>query len=126
MPLSRALLVYEKRPRWESELKRELAGLGLRVRPCRSATDVLELAARMPCSVIVIDFDCGPADSLQLLGHLVSRRIEACAVLISKPELTGLEWPARELGAAALLPETVSAAELAALCLRLAEVPPIT
>ncbi len=121
MSLSPALFVYEKRPRWESELKRELAGKGLHVRPCRSPADVLELAARMPGCVLVIDLACGPADGLQLLGQLVGRRIEARAVLISQPGLADLEWPARELGVSAILPETVSGTDLAGLCLRLAE-----
>src|SRR6516165_9542027 len=93
-PLAPAVLVLEKAPRWESELKRRISGPQLLVRPCRSAEDVLSLCRQMPGSVVVIDFDAGVAEGLRLLEALDARRLRAVPVVVASRELDELEWPA--------------------------------
>src|SRR5262245_32646352 len=118
-PLAPALIVFEKTPRWESELKRRIPSTTLLVRPCRSAADVLDLCRQMPGSVVVIDFAAGAAEGLRLLEALVARRMRALPVVIASTALQALEWPARELGAAGFVGETIGGAALAALCRRI-------
>jgi len=67
---SAGIVVFEKRPRWEAELKRELLGGGMRVRAVRTTGTVLPLLREMPGSVVVVDFDAAPADCLRLIGTL--------------------------------------------------------
>jgi DNA-binding NtrC family response regulator len=117
-PLAPAMLVLERSPRWESELKRRLAGLRLLVRPCRSAADVVGLCRQIPGSVVVIDFSAGPADGLRLLESLHCLRKGVVPVVIAARALAELEWPARELGAVAFLADTTGGAALARLCRR--------
>jgi DNA-binding NtrC family response regulator len=123
-PLAPAVLVFEKAPRWESELKRRLSSTQLLVRPCRSPADVLHLCRQMPGSVVVIDFSAGAAEGLRLLESLESRRLRALPVVVASTALEELEWPARELGAAGFVAETIGGAALAALCRRMLVVPP--
>jgi len=118
-PLAPAVLVFEKTPRWESELKRRMSRAPFLVRPCRSAADVLHLSRQMPGSVVVIDFAAGAAEGLRLLEALDRRRLRALAVVVASTALQELEWPARELGAAGFVAETIGGAALAALCRRI-------
>jgi DNA-binding NtrC family response regulator len=123
-PLAPAVLVFEKSPRWESELKRRISSPQLLVRPCRSAADVLNLCRQIPGSVVVIDFAAGAAEGLRLLEALDGRRLRALPVVVASRALQDLEWSARELGAAGFVPDTIGGAALAALCVRLLVVPP--
>ena len=118
-PLAPAVLVLEKAPRWESELKRRVASPQLLVRPCRSTADVLSLCCQMPGSVVVIDFAAGAAEGLRLLEALDARRLRAVPVVVASRELDELQWPARELGAAGFVADTIGGAALSALCLRM-------
>jgi hypothetical protein len=118
--LAAAVLVFEKRPRWEAELKRCLAGDALLVRPCRSVADLLALARAMPGSVAVIDFD-GSEAVLRCLNESQAFRTGMQPVVILSQEWSELEWPLRELGAVVVFPETIQGAALAAVCRRLVQ-----
>jgi DNA-binding NarL/FixJ family response regulator len=109
----------EKAPRWESELKRRLAGREMLVRPCRSPSDVIALCRQSPGSAVVIDFTGGADDGLRLLEALDRQARNISAIVIAARDQADLEWPARELGAAAFVNETIGGAALAALCRRM-------
>jgi hypothetical protein len=114
--LAPGIIVFEKRPCREPELKRQFAGRNLNVRPCRSAADVRLLMDRMPGSVLVLDLAAGPDECLRLVGHAAQVRQ---AVVVGPPEFAELEWPLRELGAAAYVLPTIPGRRLAELCARL-------
>jgi ActR/RegA family two-component response regulator len=118
-PLAPAVLVFEKAPRWEAELKRRLSGRDLLVRPCRSAGDVVALCRVMPGSVVVNDFAAGAAEGLRLLEALLRQRLRAFVVVVASSELGELEWPARELGAAQFVSDTIGGEALAQNCRRM-------
>lgn len=118
-PLAPAVLVFEKAPRWEAELKRRLSGQDLLVRPCRSASDVIALCRLMPGSVVVNDFAAGAAEGLRLLEALLRKRLQAFVLVVASRELGELEWPARELGAAQFVSETIGGEALAQSCRRM-------
>ena len=112
------VVIYEKTSRWEALLKRYFGGREIQVRPCRLPAQVLSTLAAMPGSVTVIDLAAGAGAGLRLIAQ-VRQLVPAGQVIVVAPEsLADLEWPAREFGALAFLPDSVSEAELAGLCAR--------
>lgn len=101
-----ALLILERSPRLEPDLKNLLANPDLLVRPCRSPRDVLELSSKMRGSVVVMDFDASPAETLRLLEHLSHGRHDARPVVLASPEWGELEWAVRDAGAIHFLPRS--------------------
>src|SRR5690348_5331061 len=102
--LAPMVIVYERRPRWESELKREIAGEGGYVRPCRSAGDLLTLCRSAPGSVAVIDLSVGPPVILRWLEQICRERLDVFPLVIEAGEPGDFEWPLRELGAQMVCP----------------------
>jgi hypothetical protein len=117
--LAPAILVLEKRRRWEVELRQSVAAAGVLVRPCRSTRDLLNLCRLMPGSVAVIDLETGAGAALKFLDDVLSQRLAVTPVAIASADLADLEWPLRELGTAAVLRETQQGGSLARLCRRL-------
>jgi hypothetical protein len=116
--LDAMIFVFERRPRWESELKRTFAGEGIFVRPCRSAGDLLTLCRSAPGSVAVIDLSAGPPAVLDCLAQIGRERLEVFPLVIAEGDPNDLEWPLRELGARLVCPASVSSDELAGMCRR--------
>jgi DNA-binding response OmpR family regulator len=122
-PLAPAVIIFEKSPRWESEIKRRIGGHGLLVRPCRSGADVVSLCRQTPGSVVLIDLASGETEGWRLLAELAERQLRILPVAIASREIEELEWMARELGAVDFVLETIGGAALAALCRRLLAIP---
>lgn len=120
-PLAPAVIVFERSPRWEAELKRRLSAPQQLVRPCRSPADAAQLCRKSPGSVVVIDLAAGAADCLRLLGELNNFRPSPFPVVIGSRESVDLEWPARELGAAEFVTDLVGGEALAGICRRALE-----
>jgi DNA-binding NarL/FixJ family response regulator len=78
----------------------------------------------MPGSVVVIDFAAGAAEGLWLLEALLRQRLRAFAVVVASGELSELEWPARELGAAQFVSDTIGGEALAQNCRRMLALEP--
>jgi hypothetical protein len=77
----------------------------------------------MPGSVVVADLAAGAAEGLRLLETLLKRRLRAFVVVVASCELADLEWPARELGAAQFVNDTLGGEALAQCCRQLLIVP---
>lgn len=118
MHFTPGILVFEKQTRWEGELKREFATDRIRVRAVRAVQKIPPLLDMMPGSVVVLDLDAAPADCLRLIGS-VMEMATPFVIAISSQSLEELEWPARELGATAVLPQTVTGEYLSRLCRRM-------
>jgi hypothetical protein len=120
MPLfAPSLIIYEKKPCWESELKRRLPEQKLLIRPYRSAPDVLSLGRRAPGSVVVADLAVGAAEVLRLLRGLSMMPAALFPVVIGSVEMADLEWPVRDLGAVAFLTDRMHGNVLADVCRRI-------
>jgi hypothetical protein len=108
-----SVAVFERRPWWTPELQRQFRDEPVAVRGCRSAADALR------ADVAVLQLGAAPADVL----HSIARRMTAgCVqgvVVVTKSELSDLEWGVRELGADAFVGEQVAGEDLARLCRRL-------
>lgn len=115
---SQTIVVLEKQRRWTPELQRRFDGADCRVRGCVAATDVLQ-SVRDGANIVVLVLPEAEAICLELLGRFLDGTPRPNVVVVGAAGSDGLEWPVRELGAAAFLPETVSGGDLADLCLRL-------
>jgi hypothetical protein len=117
--LAPAILVFEKRPRWEAELKRGMTSEMTLVRPCRSAADLITLCRSMPGSVVVIDIEAGIEAVLKCLERTLLSRLGVLPLVVATSDARELEWTFRELGALAVVPDTTSGDDLAAMCRRM-------
>ena len=123
--LAAAIIVLEKSPRWEAELKRRFDPHELLVRPCRTVRDVKDLSSKAPGSVVVADLSIGPADVLRLLETLLQQRSGCHPIVIGAADASPLEWPARDLGAQVWDTDRVTGAELSEHCRRLLNRSPV-
>jgi DNA-binding NtrC family response regulator len=112
------VVIYEKTRRWEAILKRFFLGTQIQVRPCRLPSEMLQLLGAMPGSVALIDLKAGSEQGLRLITQIGWRQPRSQVLVIAPPTLADLEWPAREFGAAAFLPDTISGSHLGQLCQR--------
>lgn len=110
------IVIYEKTRRWEAILKRFFLGTQIQVRSCRLPSEMLQLLAAMPGSVAVIDLKAGSEQGLRLLTQIGWRQPRSQVLVIAPASLADLEWPAREFGAAAFLPDTIAGSDLGRLC----------
>lgn len=113
-----ALLVFEKRTRWGTELKRHLAGYRLFIRSHTTATEIPAALVRFPSSLVVLDLDSDPAACLGVLRTVHERHLAARFIAIASASLTDLEWPLREAGVVNFVADTIRGEELAGICLR--------
>lgn len=117
------VLVLERQPRWGPLLRFELQGSGVAVRECRHLSSVEAILTApdprlAPRPVVVIDLEFDASAVVAWLVR-VERVRQAPVVLIAPEELSACEWALRDLGAAAVVKETASAGEIAAICRRL-------
>ncbi|MGQ0636317.1 MAG: hypothetical protein ACT4QC_17020 [Planctomycetaceae bacterium] len=116
--LAPAVIVLERRPVWEGELKQRLSPERILVRPCRAAPDMLELAREMPGSVVIIDMTPDVPRGLKMLLDLSSTKVPAYPIAIVGSDDFQVELAARELGAIGVFSESAAGDAVAALCRR--------
>src|SRR5205814_2200605 len=123
-PLSRgagaalSLFVFEKQPRWEPELKRQLPEYRGQIRACRTVPQLLTLACEQPQCLLILNLEGAAAECLRILTTLLEQRLLARAIVIGEQDQAELEWPARESGALDFVPSAVGGTALARLCRR--------
>ena len=106
------LSVFEKRPRWTPELKRQFAGEAVRVRGCRRTEDL------RGSRVALLEFEAHPAECLQFLSRHVGDDAGMSVIVIGSSRLQELEWFVRELGARHFVIPPITGPDLARLCRR--------
>jgi hypothetical protein len=67
-------------------------------------------------SVAVVDLEVGADQVLGWLQKALTHRLQVFPVILLPAEAGSLEWPLRELGAAAVFPAPVRGAELLHVC----------
>lgn len=115
---ARVILVYEKRPYWGPELKRQFLGDEIRVRAIRSLDVVESLLSTAPGSILVMDLRTGASECLQFVVRVAETAFPVQTVLIGFPGTENLEWVVRELGSDHFELESIRGEELARLCRR--------
>ena len=106
-------VVFEKRRRWGPELERQFANENVNVFECRSLRDVVDRTAEVVRGVILLDLDFKPAECLRFLARRLSDGASLPVFIVGSDETAGLEWPVRDLGAAAFFAKTIPGHEMA-------------
>lgn len=112
------VLVFETRPRWAPELKRQFVSEPVRVRGCGSWNDVRDRLTESDNSLLVLDLTVGAAETLRFLEHQVGNRPVRPVIVIGEKRSAELEWSLRELGALQFFTDDLSGEELADFCRR--------
>jgi hypothetical protein len=112
------IVIFEKTRRWEAILKRHFLGTVIQVRPCRLPSEMLGILGTMPGGVAVIDLSAGTAQGLRLITQIGWKHPQSRTLVLAPASLADFEWPAREFGATAFLPDSISDAHLGQLCSR--------
>lgn len=112
------VLVYEMRPRWTPELKRQFVSHPVQVRGCGSWSDVRDRLTKSGNCLLVLDLAVGAAETLRFLGHQIGNRLSRPVVVIGENRSAELEWLLRESGILQFFTEDVSGEELADFCRR--------
>lgn len=117
------ILVLEQQPRWYPELRRQLAGLSVRIQSRATIAEVRsELAAQKPDGshvVVLVDLNVGMVGVLTLAAA-ARRRTDVRMVVVGQVESRPLESVLRELGADSFFLMPVSGEQIATECGRLA------
>ena len=113
-------MVFESRPRWEPELQRQFRNESVRVRGCRSWSELSAYAFPATADLLVIDLADEVAKGLQWLNKLVAPPQIPRVVVLCPSELANLEWTVREVGVREVMVGDLSGERLARNCLRLA------
>ena len=110
--------MFEKRPYWGPELKRQYSDQPILVRECRSVHDLSPIS-EVAETVLVLTLDAAPHDCLIWLANHFQNHQKSPVVVISPVELADLEWPVREAGVAAFVSDEIAGHRLANVCRRL-------
>ena len=99
MAATRSIVVFEKRPRWVPELRRQFADEAVRVVSCGTLASVIESCrGRSSECVLILHGEVSPGEILRLLGQIEADQVSGIIVL-GDARMEVLEPSLRELGA---------------------------
>lgn len=114
----RTIVVFEARPRWEPELQRQFQDESVRVRGCRTWSELSSFAFPQNADVFVIELPEDLTECLQWLSKIVVPPRSPSAIVLCSTEAADLEWTLRDVGVREVLIGDLSGEELARTCRR--------
>ncbi|MBN1393543.1 MAG: hypothetical protein JW959_00735 [Pirellulales bacterium] len=119
------LIVCERRGRWAAALRRELAGVGVRVWETRTPDGCRRELEASPASFVVLQLDRDAIETLRFLSGLRRDFPAARFAVVSERDQAAFEMPFREAGVVHFIFSPRRAGLLARMaCRHLAQVPP--
>lgn len=115
----RTIVVFESRPRWEPELQRQFRNESVRVRGCRTLSELSAFAFPPIAEVLVIDLPADLTECLQWLSKLVLPPRVPSVIVLCSSAAADLEWTLRDVGVREVLVGDLSGEQLARACRRL-------
>ncbi|GDY06702.1 MAG: hypothetical protein DWI21_04620 [Planctomycetota bacterium] len=115
----RTIVVFESRPRWEPELQRQFRNESVRVRGCRSLSELFSFVFPPIVDALVIDLPEDITECLQWLSKLVASPKVPSVIVLCPTETAGLEWTLRDVGVREVLVGDLSGEQLARTCRRM-------
>jgi hypothetical protein len=113
------IAVFELRPFWGPELQRQFGHSSIVIRECRAVNDLLPSTDGFEKALIVIDLDSAIENCIKWLGVDVKQHLHQWPIIACGSAATAdFEWPLREAGVTAFLPEIISGDAFAKLCRR--------
>lgn len=110
------IVVCESRPFWHPELQRQLAGAPFAVSRCVHLDDVAIAVRSAGGGVAVVGHKESPERVLRFLVQVAADLRSFLRICVIGTGNGGWEWTLRELGAAAVVEDTISGERLARLC----------
>ena len=112
------ILVFERQPYWEPELRRQFHDEPVLVRACRSLSDLEQVAADASGCVVVAELADRPAELLRWLARRLMNGRTLRVVVVTNPNTASLQWHASEVGATAFVSDDCGGRHMARLCRR--------
>ena len=110
------IFVFENRPRWVPELKRQFLDESVAVRVSQSLQDLTRNSERSHECLLALVLDRNANAVLNLLKFRNAHRWEHPVIIIAGKQWMSLEWSLREAGIFAFASERISGSELSNLC----------
>lgn len=115
---ARMIVVFERQPYWEPELRRQFHDEPVPIRACRTLSDLEQMASDAADCVVVADLAERPADVLRWLSRRLINGRSLPVIIVTNPHTASLQWHASEAGAVAVVREDCGGRQLARLCRR--------
>jgi DNA-binding NtrC family response regulator len=115
---SRMIVVFERQPFWEPELRRQFQDEEVPVRACRTLSDLEQTVGDGSGCVVVADLTERPADLLRWLSRRLMGGRSLPVIVVANRATETLRWHASEAGAVAVVSEDCGGRHLARLCRR--------
>jgi hypothetical protein len=110
------IVVFERQPFWEPELRRQFADGGATVRGCRTVADLDHLTSGNPRLIAVVNLEDAAADLLRWLSRGLTTGRQVPTIAVAGPKSMPFQWHAREAGVVAVLSREIGGHQLARLC----------
>lgn len=114
----RTIVVFESRPRWEPELQRQFRNESVRVRGCRTLSELSSFAFPPIADILVIHLPEDLTECLQWLNRLVAPPRIPLVIALCSSEERDWEWTLRDVGVREVLVGELSGEQLARACRR--------
>lgn len=111
-----SVVVFEREPYWEPELRRQFASGDVRVRACRSIRDLDLAVLHEGHSVAVVNLGDNTADLLRWMSRQLVDGRAIPIIVVGGLEQQSLEWYVKEAGAVAYVSEFFGGTAMARLC----------
>jgi DNA-binding NtrC family response regulator len=115
---SRTIIVFERQPYWEPELRRQLHDHEASIRACRTLSDLEQMAGDGADCVVVADLAERPAELLRWLSRRLMYGRTLPVIFVTNMSTAAVRWYASEAGALAIVSEDCGGHHLARLCRR--------
>jgi len=117
--MNTGIYVFENRPRWVPELKRQFIDDPVAIRVCPRVQDLTHIQQLSSESLFVLALQENANVILNLLKWKNRHRMEIPVIVIAGKRWMSLEWSLREAGIIAFTSEQISGSQLARLCRRI-------
>lgn len=114
----RIVVVYERQPYWEPELRRQFEDDEVVVLACRTVSDLEQTTVQNGDCVVAADLADRPVDVLRWLSRRLINGRSLPVIVITSPGTASLLWHASEMGATAVVSDDCGGQYLARLCRR--------
>ena len=119
----RTIVVFESRPHWEPELQRQFRDESVRVRGCRTWSELSAFAFPPIADVLIIELPEDMTECLQWLSKLIASPSAPSVIVLCSSETPDLEWTLRDVGVREVVIGELSGEQLVRTCRRLVSSP---
>lgn len=113
-----SIVVFERQPCWEPELRRQFDQSEVTIRACRSPGDLEQLTDAAD-AIVIANLPDAPAEVLRWLSRRLIGGRSLPVIVVTDQSTAALQWHVREAGATALVRDELGGHQMARLCRKL-------